>query len=259
MVDETTSEQELWVARLGVVPYRVALDFQEAVRLRRQAGELPDVLLLLEHPPVYTRGRRSRDDDLAFTPEWYAQQGIDIVTVRRGGLLTYHGPGQLVGYPIMRVDEVLPYVRTLEQVLVAALADVGVTTHARPDDGPSYLGIWVDEQRKLASLGVHVQQHVTTHGFAANVDNDMRPWEWVVACGLPGVRMTSIADELGETDLTRPPATVPFGAERPSSARMDRFADRVVARFAETFGMRSVEVPVSALGVELLSGGRVLR
>ncbi len=245
------SDDELWVVRPGVVPYRRALAFQEELRRRRQAGELPDVLLLLEHPPVYTRGRRSRAGELAFAESWYAEQGIEIVEVPRGGLLTYHGPGQLVGYPIMRIGEVLAYVRTLEQVLAAALADEGVAAHARPDDGPGYLGVWVDGERKLTSVGVHVAQHVTTHGFAANVDNDMRPWEWVVACGLPGVRMTSLADELGEHALTRPPASEPFAVQRPPSPLLERFAARVEARFAEAFGKRAVRKPVEALGVAL--------
>lgn len=241
---------ELWVARLGVVPYREALELQERLRARRQAGEVPDTLLLLEHPPVYTRGRRSRDGELPFRAEWYEQQGIDVVTVPRGGLLTYHGPGQLVGYPVMRIGEVLAYVRTLEEVLVAALADEGIAAHARPDDGPGYLGVWVDGERKLASVGVHVAQHVATHGFAANVDNDMRPWEWVVACGLPGVRMTSIADELGETSLTRPPGSAPFTPAREPSERLARFSEHVVERFAEAFGKRPVEVGREALGAE---------
>jgi lipoyl(octanoyl) transferase len=245
-------DDELWVARLGVVPYREALALQEAVRARRQAEEIPDVLLLLEHPPVYTRGRRSREGELAFTPDWYERQGIEIVTVPRGGLLTYHGPGQLVGYPIVRIGEVLAYVRRLEEVLAGALADEGIAAHARPDDGPGYLGVWVDGERKLTSVGVHVNQHVTTHGFAANVDNDMRPWEWVVACGLPGVRMTSIADELGETTLTRPPATEPFSPVRPPSPRLARFSDHVVRRFAAAFGKRPVEVGREALGVDPL-------
>lgn len=242
---------ELWVVRLGVVPYRDALVLQEAVRERRQRDELPDVLLLLEHPPVYTRGRRSRDDELAFTPQWYADQGIELVTVPRGGLLTYHGPGQLVGYPIMRIGSVIDYVRTLEQVLVAALADEGIVAHARPRDGSRYLGVWVDGDRKLASIGVHVAEHVTTHGFAANVDNDMRPWEWVVACGLPGVRMTSIADERGETARTRPPASEPLRIARPPSPAVERFADHVVRHFGPAFDRRPVERPPEALGVPL--------
>lgn len=246
-----TAKDQLWVVRLGVVPYRDALAFQEAVRVKRQDGELPDTLLLLEHPPVYTRGRRSREGELGFAPEWYEQQGIDVVTVPRGGLLTYHGPGQLVGYPVVRVTEVAAYVHQLEDALVAALADEGIMAHSRPEDGPAYMGVWVGEDRKLASVGVHVAHHVATHGFAVNVDNDMRPWEWVVACGLPGVRMTSIADERGETALTRPPASEPFALERAPSEALRSFSDRVVARFAEAFGKRAVEMPAAALDVPL--------
>ena len=189
---------ELLVVRLGTLEYRAALALQEAVRERRQQDELPDVLLLVEHPPVYTQGRRSRAGDLPFAPEWYDQQGIDVVPVRRGGQLTYHGPGQLVGYPIMRVDDVIAYLRTMEDALIAALGDEGLTARNRPEDGIEYTGVWV-EQRKIASIGVHVSHHVTTHGFAVNVDNDMRPFEWAIACGLHGVQMTSLADERGET------------------------------------------------------------
>src|SRR5690606_21098354 len=143
-------------ARLGTLPYERALALQEAVRARRQADEIPDALLLLEHPPVYTRGRRSTDAELSFAPDWYAAQGIEIVPVRRGGFVTYHGPGQLVGYPIMRIGEVMDWVRLLERALVAALRDAGVSAHARPDEGPAYIGAWVDETRKIASIGVHV-------------------------------------------------------------------------------------------------------
>ena len=241
---------ELLVVRLGAVEYRAALALQEAVRARRQADELPDVLLLLEHPPVYTRGRRSQDGDLPFAPEWYAARGIDVVPVKRGGQLTYHGPGQLVGYPIMRIDDVIAYLRTLEAALIAAVADTGLAARNRPEDGIEYTGVWVQE-RKLASIGVHVQRHVTTHGFAVNVDNDMRPFEWAVACGLHGVRMTSLADERGETALTRPPAHEPLATARPRSPVLDRFAGQVVARFAEAFGRTAVEADPGALGVPL--------
>ncbi|MDO8213842.1 lipoyl(octanoyl) transferase LipB [Conexibacter sp. CPCC 206217] len=244
-------KETLWVVRLGVVAYEEALQLQEALRVKRQDGELPDVLLLLEHPPVYTRGRRSRDGELSFAPEWYAEQGVEIVTVPRGGLLTYHGPGQLVGYPIVRVKEVRAHVHLLEQTLVDALADEGIAAHAREDDGPAYMGVWVDGERKLASVGVHVAQHVSTHGFAANVDNDMRPWEWVTACGLPGVTMTSIADERGETARTHPPASEPLALTREPSATVERFSAHVVRRFSERFGVRAVEVDRGALGVEL--------
>jgi lipoyl(octanoyl) transferase len=245
-----TRRAELLVVRLGLVGYRAALELQEAVRARRQTDELPDVLLLLEHPPVYTRGRRSQDGDLPFAPQWYAEQGIDVVPVRRGGQLTYHGPGQLVGYPIMRVDDVIAYLRTMEQALIDALADEGLAARNRPQDGIEYTGVWVDE-RKIASIGVHVSHHVTTHGFAVNVDNDMRPFEWAVACGLHGVQMTSLADERGATALTQPPASEPLAPARDPSPTLTQLADHVVARFAAAFDRTPVEAAPDALGVPL--------
>jgi lipoyl(octanoyl) transferase len=244
---------ELLVVRLGLVEYHAALQLQEAVRERRTAGELPDVLLLLEHPPVYTQGRRSRPEDLPFAREWYAEQGIDVVPVRRGGQLTYHGPGQLVGYPIMRVDDVVAYLRTMEGALIAALGDEGIAARNRPDEGIEYTGVWI-EDRKIASIGVHVSHQVTTHGFAINVDNDMRPFEWAVACGLHGVQMTSLADERGHTSLTRPPANEPLALERDPSPALAQLADHVVARFAAAFGRTPGESSPDALGVFLPAG-----
>ncbi|HKG03061.1 MAG TPA: lipoyl(octanoyl) transferase LipB [Conexibacter sp.] len=241
---------ELLVVRLGTLEYRAALALQEAVRERRQADELPDVLLLVEHPPVYTKGRRSSETDLPFAPEWYAEQGIDVVPVRRGGQLTYHGPGQLVGYPIMRIGDVIAYLRTMEGALIAALDDEGLAARNRPGDGIEYTGVWV-EDRKIASIGVHVSHHVTTHGFAVNVDNDMRPFEWAIACGLHGVQMTSLADERGETALTRPPGTNPLAREREPSPVLASLADHVVARFAAAFDRTPVEAAADALGVPL--------
>jgi lipoyl(octanoyl) transferase len=190
------SRPELWVCQLGTIEYREALELQERVRAARQAGELPDVLLLLEHWPVYTRGRRSAPGELPMGAEWYAMQGIDVVETDRGGKVTYHGPGQLVGYPIVGVDDVVAYVRTLEQAIVAALAQEGVIARGRPEDGPDYTGVWVQE-RKIASIGVHIARGVATHGFAVNVENDLQPFEWVVPCGLDGVRMTSFIKETG--------------------------------------------------------------
>ena len=187
---------ELWVCHLGTIEYRQAQALQESIRAARQADELPDVLLLLEHWPVFTRGRRSAPGELPMGEDWYRMQGIEIVETDRGGKVTYHGPGQLVGYPIVRVDDVVAYVRTLERALVAALADEGVPARARPQDGPDYTGVWVQE-RKIASIGVHVARGVTTHGFAVNVENDMQPFGWVVACGLEDVQMTSLIKEAG--------------------------------------------------------------
>jgi len=187
----------LWVCQLGLVEYRAALALQERVRAARQADAIPDTLLLLEHPPVYTRGRRSLPGELPLGEDFYRDRGIDVVDVDRGGKLTYHGPGQLVGYPIVRIADVIAYLRTLERAIVAALADVaGLHARGRPDDGPDFTGVWIEE-RKIASIGVHVARGVTTHGFAINVSNDLEPFAWVVACGLDGVSMTSVRHEAG--------------------------------------------------------------
>ncbi len=182
------------MCQLGTVEYREALALQERIRAARQQDQLPDVLLTLEHWPVYTRGRRSGPGELPMGEDWYRMQGIDIVETDRGGKITYHGPGQLVGYPIVRIDDVVAYVRTLEQALVAALAEEGVAARARPEDGPDFTGVWVD-RRKIASIGVHVARGVTTHGFAVNVENDLQPFQWIVPCGLEGVQMTSLIKE----------------------------------------------------------------
>jgi lipoyl(octanoyl) transferase len=212
---------DLWTVNLGVVEYREAWALQERVRAARQADAIPDTLLLLEHPPVYTRGRRSQPGELALGEAWYREQGIDIVDVDRGGLLTYHGPGQLVGYPIMRVADLMGYVQAMERAIVAALADEGLEdARAGSDDGREYIGVW-SGQRKVASIGVHRAHEVTTHGFAVNVDNDLRPFGWVVACGLPDVEMTSIARELGS-----------------NGAHMPCFEKRMAYRFAQAFGRR---------------------
>jgi lipoyl(octanoyl) transferase len=186
--------QELWVCHLGTVEYREALALQERIRAARQQDELPDVLLTLEHWPVYTRGRRSGPGELPMGEDWYRMQGIDIVETDRGGKVTYHGPGQLVGYPIVRIEDVVSYVRTLERALVCALGEEGIVARARPEDGPDFTGVWVGE-RKIASIGVHVARGVTTHGLAVNVENDLQPFGWIVPCGLEGVQMSSIIKE----------------------------------------------------------------
>jgi lipoyl(octanoyl) transferase len=211
---------EIWVCHLGVVEYGEALALQERLREARQEDELPDVLLTLEHPPVYTRGRRSVAGELPFGEDWYLARGIDIVETGRGGKVTYHGPGQLVGYPIVRVDDVVAYVRLLEDALVRALHDEGVVTaRSRPHEGHRYTGVWVDE-RKIASIGVHLSRGVSMHGFAINVENDLAPFEWIVPCGLDGVAMTSLVAETGR------------------SGGMKCFRRRVQWRVAEALGRR---------------------
>jgi lipoyl(octanoyl) transferase len=193
----------MWVCDLGAIDYRSALALQQRLRAARQDELIPDTLLLLEHEPaVYTRGRRSAPGELSMSAAWYAERGIEIIDTNRGGKVTYHGPGQLVGYPIVRVDDVVAYVRLLEQALVAALAQAGIDARARDKEGPDYTGVWV-QSRKLASIGVHVSHGVTTHGFAANVEaRALEPFTWVVACGLPEVQMTCVETERGDDDVS---------------------------------------------------------
>jgi lipoate-protein ligase B len=215
---------ELWVTQLGRLPYADALELQEDLRARRQAGEIPDTLLLLEHPPVYTRGRRTLATDLPMGEEWYLAQGIEVHDVDRGGRVTYHGPGQIVGYPIMGIGDVVEYLRVMERAIIQALADEGVEAQIR--DGLT--GVWVDD-RKIGSIGVHVQRGVTTHGFAVNVDNDLQPFEWIVPCGIDNVRMTSLYKETGRT------------------GGMGCFRKRVAWRFAEAYGLRQRIVSLERL------------
>jgi lipoyl(octanoyl) transferase len=209
---------ELWTSHLGTVPYRDGVALQERLREKVIAGELPDLLLLLEHPRVYTLGRRAEPGDLPLSEAYLAEQGIDVVPTDRGGKLTYHGPGQLVGYPIMRVDDVLVFLRTMERAIITALAEAGIAARSRESEGRDYTGVWV-EDRKIASIGVHLSRGVSTHGFAVNVDDDLAPFGWVVPCGLPDVRMTSIALEGGSDSL-------------------DCFRKRMGHAFATAFGRR---------------------
>jgi len=178
--------REIWVAELGLVDYVEALQLQEQLRQARIDGEIPDVLLLLEHPPVVTRGRRADDEPLP--------AGVEVVDVDRGGKATWHGPGQLVGYPIFAAEDVVRHVRLIERAIVDALAQVGVDARARVQDGPDYTGVWVAE-RKIASIGVHVRRGVATHGFAVNVVNRLAAFEEFNPCGLDAVRMTSLQRE----------------------------------------------------------------
>jgi lipoyl(octanoyl) transferase len=223
---------ELLVCDLGLVEYRDALALQERLRAARQADEHGDVLLLLEHPPVYTRGRRSQPGELPMGESWYLSQGVDIVETDRGGRVTYHGPGQLVGYPILRVDDVVEHVRTMERALVAALAAEGIEARARAAEGPDYTGVWV-EDRKIASIGVHVARGVSKHGFAVNVENDLQPFEWIVPCGLEGVRMTSVSREL----------------RSPAPGILPGFRETATAAFADAFGLAPRAVSPEVLGV----------
>src|ERR1700704_6473775 len=237
--------EELWVCHLGHIPYSDGLAIQGTLRAWRQARELPDTLLLLEHPPVYTRGRRSGGADLPFPEDFYRAKGIGVADTDRGGKLTYHGPGQLVGYPIMEIHDIGTYLRTIEDAIIAALASQGIAARSRYQEGIDYTGVWVQE-RKIASIGVHVSRGVATHGFAVNVDNDLEPFDWVLACGLPDVRMTSLAAELARSN--------PRHADSDFAARgsgLACFRKEVAYRFCEAHRRRQRLVSARRLGIEL--------
>lgn len=209
----------LGVAWMGSVPYAEALELQERLRAARVRGEVGDRLLLLEHPAVYTRGRRATPEELPLGADWYAERGIEIVDVRRGGKVTFHGPGQLVGYLVAGTRDVLAVVRALERAMVAVARQDGIDARGRNDEGIEYTGVWVDD-RKLGSIGLHLSRGVTTHGVGLNVVTDLTPFSWVVPCGLTAP-MTSLARETGAPDLQADPALDASAAVR---AAGDRFA-----------------------------------
>ncbi len=228
----------LWCARIGLVPYSEALALQKQVEAARLYGRIPDTLLLLEHPPTYTRGRRSTADELPMGEDWYRAQGIAVTDTDRGGRVTYHGPGQVVVYPIVSLrpygDDVHEYVRRMEQVVVSVLGSYGIVAEAVE----GLTGVWTSDRRKIGSIGVHVSRGVTTHGFAVNVNNDLQPFEWIVPCGIEHCRMTSVARELGREE------------------RLGPFMDRVCGDFGRVYGREPVAVPSSQL-VAIASPSRV--
>src|SRR3984957_17481917 len=227
-----SSSDDLLVSNLGTIPYSDALAIQAEIQSGRQAGEQSDTLLLLEHPPVYTRGRRAADNELTLGEDFYRAHGIEIVPTDRGGKVTYHGPGQLVGYPIMRVRDIGLHLRKMEEAIVAALAEYGIEARSRCDEGIDYTGVWVTD-RKIASIGVHVSRGVSTHGFAVNVPNDLTPFTWIVPCGLEDVTMTSVAHELG----------------REPDGGLNTFSERVAKCFCAAHGRRALTIPSESLGV----------
>jgi lipoate-protein ligase B len=185
----------LLVADLGTVPYAEALDLQRSVAAARISGEIAeDVLLLLEHPPVVTLGRASKAAHLVSSPEFLVSRGVEVFEVERGGDVTFHGPGQLVGYPVVDLkrhrQDLHWYLRQVEEALIRTLAELGI----RAERNPGYTGVWTNG-RKIASIGVHSRDWVTWHGFALNVTTELSYFDLIVPCGIAGVRMTSVREE----------------------------------------------------------------
>lgn len=181
---------------LGLVPYELALKWQEALVQARAEGIVPDCLLLLQHPPVLTVGRFRGEEDIMAPPEALAERGIAVFHTNRGGGTTYHGPGQLVGYPIINLREnnlgVREYIQKLEEVILNLLLTFGIHGHRVT----RYPGVWVGDH-KICSIGIHVSRHITMHGFALNVNNDLQPFDNINPCGLKGKVMTSVSGILG--------------------------------------------------------------
>lgn len=214
------------VCDLGLRGYAEALSFQRAVAAARIDRRIPqDVLLLVEHPPVITLGRSTKAGNLLASGDALAARGVELFEVERGGDVTFHGPGQLVGYPIVDLtghkQDLHWYLRQVEEVLIRAVARFGVIA----DRNPGKTGIWTRD-RKLASIGVHARQWVTWHGFALNVTTDLSYFDLMVPCGIAGVDMTSVERELLEgTPDGRPCLATPPGlVDDVREATVDAFA-----------------------------------
>jgi len=194
------------VRRLGRIDYQAGLDLQAALVEDRRAGRIGDTLLLLEHPPVITLGVKTRHGDkhIIASDEELARQGVVVHDTGRGGDVTYHGPGQLVGYPIFDLNpdrrDVHKYVRDLEEALIRALQEFGIAGGRVP----GLSGVWVGDagkERKIAAIGVRISRWITSHGFALNVATDLRHFQLIVPCGIADRGVTSVESELGRTVL----------------------------------------------------------
>lgn len=194
-------EPQLFAVALGNVPYADALALQRDIARRVISGDIAhDVLLLLQHPHVITLGRSYKGKTLVASPEYLRSRGVELVEVDRGGDITYHGPGQLVGYPIFDLKrhtrDLHWYLRQVEQALIVALGALGISASRRE----GLTGVWV-ENRKIASIGVHARDWVTWHGFALNVTTDLSYFDLMVPCGISDVQMTSVAVERPDLQL----------------------------------------------------------
>jgi lipoyl(octanoyl) transferase len=225
------SDPAISLVNLGRLDYAAALGLQQQVCDLRQKGEIGDVLLLVEHPPVLTLGRNAHREHLVAGEEVLARRGISVLETNRGGDVTYHGPGQLVGYPILNLRGFSPslgiveYLRKLEEVLIRACADFGVLTQR----AAGRAGVWTMPggavaEKKIAALGVHVARGVTTHGFALNVSTDLHDFDLIVPCGIRDRGVTSME------------------AEVDPAPSMEQMTNSVIRHFGRVFGLQVVWV-----------------
>ena len=218
---------------LGALDYQPAHDLQRRLHAQVVAGDLPDLLLLLEHPHVYTLGRRGKQSDILASSDTLRRLNAETHITDRGGETTYHGPGQLVGYPIVNLRRwgggVRDYVETLERTLIGALNEYGIAAHS--EGKPT--GVWVDDA-KIAAIGVRVSRHTTMHGFALNVSPDLSYFDHIIPCGMPGARVTSMSRELGR------------------NVAVSDVLPTLVQAFAREFGMR-MEAVKADMDVQAIS------
>ncbi len=178
---------------VGIMPYEAALRWQRRLADRRRQKKIGDQIMLLEHPPVYTFGRRDASGDLLVTRNWLQRHGMEVIKTDRGGKVTYHGPGQLVAYFIFAIKQSIPdFVRCLEEIVIRLLARYRIEGERRK----GFPGVWIDD-RKIAALGLHIDRGISTHGFSLNVNCDLKPFRYIHPCGLTGVEVTSLERELG--------------------------------------------------------------
>lgn len=237
------TDKTCWLVDLGLIPYLAAWELQQRLVETRKAGAIPDVLLLCEHPHVITLGRNGKREHLLAGARPLTQTGVEFHSTDRGGDITYHGPGQIVGYPIVDLAvhrrDVRWYVAQLEEVMIRASADFDVA--AKRVEGRH--GVWVDTatgEEKLGALGVHLSRWVTSHGFAYNVSTDLRYFDLIVPCGIAGARATSLERVLGR------------------AVEIDAVCARVAEHFAEVFGRDLVQTTREELNDSLaaLQGSR---
>jgi lipoyl(octanoyl) transferase len=229
-----------WLGRIG---YREAWARQKALLEQRAAGEIEDTILLLEHDAVLTLGRQADETHVLASPRELRRRGIEVIRVERGGEVTYHGPGQLVGYPIIRLGDrgilVRPLVAALEAAMIETCARLGVEAMRR--DG--HPGCWIEDDpgrgrphRKIGALGLRIERGVSYHGIALNIDVDLRDFELIEPCGEPGLISTSIAEELGRS------------AEPPTTAQVERAGALFAEAFGEAIGAAVAWAPRTAAG-----------
>jgi lipoyl(octanoyl) transferase len=226
---------------LGAVPYAATAALQEELRQGlREAPGSDDWLLLLEHdPPVFTVGRNASRRDVVASDAWLTEHGVEVEPTNRGGKVTYHGPGQLVGYPIIDLNpdrrDIRRYVRDLQDGLIQSLAELGIEAWVKP--GQENVGVWVGDA-KIASIGVHLSRWITLHGFALNVATRLSHFSGIVACGLPQVKMTSVQELLG-------------GA----TPSLEQLAGRVAEHLAQRFDRHLVRADGEALRRRIFERG----